>query len=71
MGAQGLERQLARLGPGAEGAHGDGVGGAGVAVADLRGEEIDEGEAGALAAGGDERGHDRRDAHDGRQILFS
>ena len=68
MCAQGLQGQPLAIAPRAERAHGDGVGRARVAVADLRGEEIDEREAGALATGGDERRHDRRLADDRRQF---
>src|SRR2546421_3915341 len=54
MRAQRLQGEPARLGPRAKRADGDGIGPAGIAVADVRGEEIDEREPGFFPAAGDE-----------------
>ena len=50
----------ALLEPAEEAAHGDGVGRAGVRVADVGGEEVDEAQRGGFAEIGDHRRHDHR-----------
>ena len=53
-------RDVLGVEPGEERAHGDGVGGAGVRVADVGGEEIEKPQAGVLAGVGDQSRHQHR-----------
>ena len=53
-------RDVLGVEPGEERAHGDGVGGAGVGVADVGGEEIEKPQAGVLAGVGDQFRHEHR-----------